>query len=71
MNFKVHIFKAMLLSQEEANELFKEKKVTVGGNTKISGGDKLARLMGGSKVHVWHLSKIAAERELRQLFEDA
>jgi hypothetical protein len=37
----------------------------------MSIGEKLKKYLSGTQVYVWHLAKISADREMRQLYTDA
>ena len=74
MGFKTMFHKLITLSDEDSANLFKEKvgDISVDHSTSYSftNGEKLSKFLGGSQVHMWHLTKLSGDREVRAIFND-
>ena len=62
MGFKTLQHKFVSISSEQAKEVFKEKI------NQWNGDNKLLEMLSNTTVHCWHLTKISADREIRQTF---
>src|SRR5437016_861094 len=62
MGFKVMEHKFNVFRDAMVKDIFKEKIANWGGDM------RLVEMLSNTHVHCWHLSKISADREVRQTF---